>query len=285
MSAPENHDGLWNARDYREFLRQWFEAQKVRRPSISLTSLGRKLALDPSLLGRIFQSDRHLATSRIQPVCDLVGLTGVRAEYFRHLVLHAKSKTAREAQVLFERMQELRRIAPVPLEDSQESYWDHWMNVALRSLLSCGNFGDDWETMGDLLHPRQTARAVQVAMGTLKRMGMVAKDADGFWRLVEPFVKDRPGGNKHALRNYHRQSILHALDALDGMDPTHRSITCSTFTIDSRENAELMAMIDDFRSRLLTRASKVAQPDRVVQLTVQLVPVAGRGFRPSAEKD
>ncbi len=280
MRDPLNDELLWTAKDYREFLSLWLEREKVRRPNLSLYALGKKLALDASLLGKILAGERHLATSRIQPICDLVGLMGNQAEYFRHLVLHAKSKTAREAQACFERMQELRRIAPVPLDDAQESYWDKWTHIALRSLLVCGNFQDDWETLGKLLYPPQTAAATKQAMRTLERLGMIAKDAQGHWRPIEPFVRDRQSSQTRALRNFHRQSLLLALDALEKLPTTQRHISSVSVAVDEAKYQELVGMIEDLRSRVLTRSSLVERPQRVVQLNLQLVPLAGPGITP-----
>jgi len=283
MRDPLNDQLLWTAKDYRQFLSQWFEREKSVRPNLSLTLLARKLAMDPSLLGKILQGERHLATSRIQPMCDVTRLVGNQAEYFRHLVLHAKSKTAREAQACFERMQELRRIAPVPLDDAQESYWDKWIHVALRSFLVCGNFSDQWEALGALLHPPQDAASVRSAMKRLEKLGMIAKDADGFWRPVEPFVRDRQGSQTRALRNFHRQSLLLALEALEKLPPSQRNISSVAVAVDESEYAELVRTIEDLRSRTLTRSSKVVRPDRVVQLNLQVVPLAGKHLRTAAD--
>ena len=282
MGVESMDDILWTAKGYREFLAAWLAREQERRPSFSIRLVAKKLALDPSLLGKILLGERHLATSRIQPVCDLVGLEGNQAEYFRHLVLHAKSKTAREAQACFERLQELRRIAPLPLADVQESYWDKWIHIALRSLLTCGNFRDDWVAMGELLHPRQSAKMVKTAMATLERLGMVAKDQGGCWRTAEPFVKNAPGTQARALRNFHRQSLLLAMDSLEGLDPSKRNVSSATITVDEAEYQELVAMVADLRSRALTRSAKVERPTKVVQLNLQLVPVAGYGIRDAA---
>jgi len=273
MRDPGIDQLLWNAVGYREFLSSWFESAKLRRPNFSISVAARKLSMDSTLLGRILQGERHLATSRIQPVCDLVGLDGDRVEYFRHLVLHAKSKTAREAQACFERMQELRRISPAPLDDSQASFWDSWIHVALRSLLACGSYGDDWKQLGSQLHPPQSPGTTQAAMQTLDRLGMVAKDVDGFWRPSEPFVRDRPGSQTRALRNYHRQCLLLALEALDSLPPEARNVSSVAVTVDEPEYQELVRMIGDLRSKALTRSSQVMRPDRVVQLNFQLFPI------------
>jgi len=274
---------LWSATGYREFLRDWFEAKKLAQGSYSLAVMGRSLAVDQSLLWRILQGERHLATSRIQPVCDLLGLETEAAEFFRCLVLHAKSKTAREAQAQFERMQALRRIAPVPLSDTHATYWDTWIHVALRSLLSCGDFKDEWQRMGDLLHPRQKAATVRKAMGTLAGLGMVGKDASGHWRLTDPFVKDGAGTPVRALRNFHRQGLLLALEAIEGLPPSKRHLGSSTVAIDAREQARLVRQIEDLLLGALTQASQVEHPDRVVQLAVQLVPLAGKAVHDRTE--
>jgi len=279
MEGPQAQDELWSSRDYREFLRGWFERTRERRPSFSIRSLARRLAIDGSLLGRIFQGERHLATSRIQPVCDVVGLAGERAEYFRHMVLFAKSKTAREAQALFARMQELRRVAPTPLTDTQESYWDSWVHVALRSLLTCGDFGDDWVELGGLLHPPQPPRIVKAAMASLSRMGMVTKDERGFWRPSTQFVKERTGAHTRALRNFHRQSLLLATDAIEGVDPSRRNISSATVAVDEAKYEELVRLVDELRLKALTLAEATPAPMQVVQVAIQIVPLAGRGIR------
>ena len=279
MEGPLEQDELWSSRDYREYLRGWLERTRAKRPTFSIRSLARRLAIDASLLGRIFQGERHLAASRIQPVCDVVGLTGERAEYFRHMVLFAKSKTAREAQALFSRMQELRRVAPVPLADTQESYWDSWVHVALRSLLTCGDFGDDWEELGRLLHPPQAPRTVKTAMSRLSRMGMVVKDDRGFWRPSTQFVKDRTGAHTRALRNFHRQSLLLATDAIEGVDPSRRNLSSATVAIDEAKYEELVRLVDELRLKALTLAEATPAPNQVVQIAIQIVPQAGRGIR------
>jgi len=273
MPEPYAHETLWNSADYRTFLRGWFESEKTHRPALSFRFLGQKLSMDASLLAKIFQGERHLSSSQIQPVCDLVGLTGNHAEYFRHLVLHAKSKTSREAQACFARLQELRRVAPAQLDDTQASYWDSWLHVALRSLLSCGDFSDDWERMGNLLHPRQSGRKVREAMRKLSDLGMVAKDVRGCWRLAEPFVRDRPGNQARAVRNYHRQVLLLATEALEGLPREQRNVSSLAVAVPPEGYDRIVELVDDFRSRVLSAVAGMTAPDRVLSLGVQLIPM------------
>jgi uncharacterized protein (TIGR02147 family) len=260
--------------DYRAFLRGWFSEEKERRPVISYRWMGQKLLMDASLLAKILGGERHLSASRVQPVIDMVGLAGLEAEYFRVLVQYGKSKSAKETQVCFAKLAELRRVAPVPVEESQASFWDSWLHVAIRALVACGDFGDEWERIGSLLHPRQNAPKVREAVGTLAALGFVEKRDDGFWRVREPFLRDGKGPQTRALRHFHRQSLLLAVEAIEGLPATMRHVSSVTVSIPESGYAEIAEMVDDFRSRIMTAVSRMKSADRVYQVSLQVVPLA-----------
>ncbi len=260
--------------DYRAFLREWFSEEKERRPVLSYRWMGQKLLMDASLLAKIFGGERHLSASRVQPVLDMVWLSGLEAEYLRILVQYGKSKSAKESQVCFAKLAELRRVAPVAVDDSQASYWDSWVNVAVRSLVSCGSFKDEWDRIGTLLRPQVSGAKVKEAVGTLARLGFVEKDPDGFWRVREPFLRDGKGPQVRALRHFHRQSLLLAVEAIENVPVDRRDISSVTVSIPESGYAEISEMVRDFRSRLLTAVSRMQGPDRVYQVSIQAIPLA-----------
>ena len=260
--------------DYRAFLREWFSEEKERRPVLSYRWMGQKLLMDASLLAKIFGGERHLSASRVQPVLDMVGLSGLEAEYLRILVQYGKSKSAKESQVCFAKLAELRRVAPVAIDDSQASYWDSWVNVAVRSLVSCGAFKDEWERIGSFLRPQVSGAKVREAVAILADLGFVEKDADGFWRVREPFLRDGKGPQTRALRHFHRQSLLLAVEAIENTPIDKRDISSVTVSIPESGYAEISEMVRDFRSRLLTAVSRMQGPDRVYQVSIQAIPLA-----------
>lgn len=65
------------------------------------------------------------------------------------------------------------------------------------------------------------------------------------------------------------------MDALEKLPPDRRNISSAAVTVDAEGYRQIVGMIEDLRSRILTRAAKVAHPDRVVQLNLQLIPLAG----------
>lgn len=271
---------LWETKDYRKFLLVWFEAEKIRNPRASLSSIGSRLNLDPTLLGRIMQGERHLATSRIQMVCDLIGLKGDLSDYFRHLVLLAKSKSAREAQACQDRLRDLRRVMPSTLSHDQESFWDSWVNVALYTVVACDSFGDEWEVLGSLLQPPQSPDLVKSAMETLERLGMISKSEGGIWQPSHRFVRDRRADQSRSLRNFHRQNLLLALHSLDNIPVADRNVSSVTIAIDAPAYHDLLQMIEGLRAKAMSRSEKVIASDQVVQLNIQMFPLTSPGALP-----
>lgn len=264
---------LWTSVDYRSFLRDWLETERARRPAVSLRWMAQRLAMDASLLSKILAQERHLSHSRVQPVCDLLGLEGAEAEYFRLCVHYAKAKGHREAQACFARMAELRRVSPVPLDDVQVAYWESWIHVALRSLLSCGRFQDDWERLGAMLRPRQSARKVREAVLLLERIGLAFRDEAGFWQVRDAFLRDGSPAQAPMVRHFHRQSLLLSLEAIESLPKELRDLSSLTVSIPPEGYPRLAEMIREFRSRVLATVAGMDAPDRVYQMSIQLVPL------------
>jgi len=267
-------DSLWNSTDYRVFLRDWLEGQRRTRPSLSLRWMAQSLAMDPSLLSKIFAQERHLSHSRVQPVCDLLKLADAEAEYFRLMVHYAKSKGHREAQSCFARMAELRRVSPVPLDDVQVAYWESWIHVALRSLLACGEFREEWGVLGSLLRPRQTARKAREGVQLLERIGLAFRDETGAWRVRDAFLKDGSPAQGPMVRHFHRQSLMLAMESIEGLPKELRDLSSLTVSIPPDGYPRLVEMVREFRARLLAAVSGMQDPDRVYQLNLQLIPLA-----------
>lgn len=267
-------DSLWATTDYRAFLRDWLDAERKERPMVSLRWLAQKLSMDPSLLSKILAQERHMSHSRVQPICDLLKLEGAEAEYFRLLVHYAKAKSHREAQACFARMAQLRKVSPVPLDDVQVTYWESWIHVALRSLLACGEFKSDWEDLGSRLRPTQSARKVREGVLLLERIGLAYRDADGIWRVRNAFLKDGSPAQAPMVRHFHRQSLMLAMESIDGLPKDVRDLSSLTVSLPPDGYPRIVEMVREFRARLLATVDAMDPPDRVYQVSFQVVPWA-----------
>ncbi|MBK9575474.1 MAG: TIGR02147 family protein [Fibrobacteres bacterium] len=259
--------------DYRLWLRDWLARARIARPLVvSSRWMAMQLNMDQTLVSKILVGERHLSHSRIQAMCDLVGLSGDEAEYFRQMVHYAKSKDHKEAQVCFQKMVALRGVCPSPLESHQSRYWERWETIALRELVACGNFRDEWERMGELLRPKVSAKRVRESMSLLAELGLAAKDPAGIWRQCEPFVRDGQSVDPSVLRHFHRQSLLLSADAIEAVPGPQRDISAVTVSVPLDGYPALVEAVREFRTKLLSLVSGMREPEIVCHVGIQVVP-------------
>lgn len=266
---------IWSHTDYRKWMRAWLESQRLARPSVvSSRWMALRLSIDPSLLSKILAAERHLATSHIEPICELTGLSGDEAEYFRILVQYGKAKGHKEAQSCFRRMAQLRKISPVPLEGVQSAYWQNWENVAIRELLSCGDVKDDPEAIGRRIRPTLSPRRVRQSLSTLSELGLATLDERGIWRRTEPFLRDGPNVDPAVLRHFHKEGLLLAAEAIESIPKELRDLSSLTLAIPENGYPQVVELLKEFRQRILATISGMDKPDRVYQLGLHLIPRA-----------
>ncbi|MBK9575603.1 MAG: TIGR02147 family protein [Fibrobacterota bacterium] len=268
-------DPIWSHTDYRKWMRAWLEAQRLARPSVvSSRWMALRLSIDPSLFSKILAAERHIATSQVEPICELTGLAGDEAEYFRILVQYGKAKGHKEAQSCFRRMAQLRKVSPVPLEGVQSAYWQNWENLAIRELMSCGDVKDDPETIARRIRPTLSARRVRQSLSILSELGLATLDERGIWRRSEPFLRDGPNVDPAVLRHFHKESLLLAAEAIESVPKELRDLSSLTLAIPENGYPQLVELLKEFRQRILATISGMDKPDRVYQLGLHLIPRA-----------
>ncbi|HNY31148.1 MAG TPA: TIGR02147 family protein [Fibrobacteria bacterium] len=266
---------IWVFTDYRKWMRHWLDAERAARPSVvSSRWMALRLGMDPSLLSKILAAERHIATSQVEPICEVTGLTGDQAEYFRILVQYGKAKSHKEAQSCFRRMAGLRKVSPVPLEGVHSAYWQSWENVAIRELMSCGDVKDDPEAIGRRLRPTVSGRRVRQSLSILADLGLATLDQRGVWRRTEPFLRDGPNVDPAVLRHFHKEGLLLAAEAIESLPKELRDLSSLTLAIPQDGYPQLVEILKEFRERILATISGMDKPDRVYQLGLHLIPRA-----------
>jgi uncharacterized protein (TIGR02147 family) len=263
--------------DYREYVREWYEARHRARPLFSLRSFAAKVGLDASFLHRLMKGERHVSEDGAKVLIHFFGLAGDDAEYFRRLVAYARARSDKEAREQFEVIQGMRGVRRRTL--AEHRYWSQWWIPAVRSMLSIVDLREDFASLGAGMVPPLEESLVREAIDTLQEMGLARRDEEGCWRPVEAHLQTglQTIGSE-TIREFHRQSLGLALRAIDEIPPEERYVGAITFSVDGEGYADLVEMIREFRVQVRERIDECEHPDRVVQLNFQMVPL---GRRPS----
>jgi uncharacterized protein (TIGR02147 family) len=271
--------------DYRAWLRDLYEERRRTDAFFSYRFMAGKVGTSHSFLIRVFQGQKHLAEETVDRFVGFLLLDDRQAEYFRTLVRFGRTTSEIVRRACLERLLALQAMRMTPLELEGVDYFSGWVPAALRSLAP--------------LHPKARAKElseqlvpappVDVVEGTLNRlvaMGLLRQE-NGRWAVTEYFVEPGKEIGKLVIRNYQREILRLATEALERHAPEDRYIASATFSIDPEDLAEAHARLRSLRDSLLQLSEGARRPGVVMNLGLALYPVSksaktGRSGRPRA---
>ena len=128
--------------------------------------------------------------------------------------------------------------------------------------------------------PPITEEQATEAIETLKEIGLVKKLASGKLALTDAHLTVGGPEKAKAVRNFQRQVLSLASDALDNIPVTERNISTLTLSVDQSCFDDLGDMLREFRRLVQKRVDEAKNPDRVMQLSMAFYPVARKGGVP-----
>lgn len=277
---------IFDTLDYREYLKDYYAIRKAERRYFSYKMFASAVGMDQSHLAKILMGHMHLPVEKIGAFCEYLHLEGTEALYFEALVHFGRANTVAEAGIWFEKLQNIRPPQYRILPAEQLEYFSHWYIPAVRALAGCLE-RDDAVRISALLDPSVPLSAVEHSLTVLFRLGLVEKMPDGKLRLHEAHLGSgrRVGlvseASAKLLRNYHREVLQIAMDALENVPPENRDVSSLTVAIDRSAFEDIRALARDFRKAVQKRIDQVTAADRLYHINVQMIPIT----HPSTDKE
>ena len=261
--------------DYRQYLRDFYENEKKTKPWFSYRYLSSKVRLNPGYIVKVFQGKIHLGEKNIDSFADLMRLSGKEREYFTELLHFGRAKHENEIEQRFERLQSIKGLQFRTIADSKSDFFAQWYHMAVRSLLSIFPFdGKDYRKLASMLSPRITAPQARESIRLLEELKMVVRDEDGMYRVTEQFISTGDKWTSAAIRNYQKKNIELSLSAIETYNKELRDISSVTMTVGLKNMAVIREKVRQFRQELLFMSQEGQDDDAVVQLNIQVFPVA-----------
>jgi uncharacterized protein (TIGR02147 family) len=224
----------------------------------------------------IIHGKRPLTKKGAEKIAAALGMTGVEKRYLVNLAqAHSVTKKGERAAA-FDRLVELKaRTVPTELDRQQLEFYNEWHHAVILELLALPDAKDDAEWIAASLTPGVTPLKVEKSLELLKKLGHIKLDP-ALGRHVPSNAVLSTGGEVvgMAVMRYHQQMIGLAKDALTDVDPFQRDVSAVTIAMPAGRIDELKAKIQAFRKELLALSAGAADADSILQVNVQLFPVA-----------
>jgi uncharacterized protein (TIGR02147 family) len=153
-------------------------------------------------------------------------------------------------------------------------YFAKWYHVAVRESLSIAVETGDGEALAGLIDPPVTPAQAKAALRVLERLGLAVRDTDGRWRAnhVSLLSPDDPGAAL-LLREFQREMMGKAAEALERVPPADRDFTSVTMSVSRQGFDRIKALSAEFHKKVLEAVQSDRNEDRILQFNVQIFPL------------
>lgn len=267
--------------DYRTYLQAMIAHLKRTQKRFSYRWFSQTAGYaSPNFLKLVAEGQRQLSADSIQRFADALGLDERERERFELLVRLGQAKTDAERNRHYVRLRRAGGESPpaLRLERAHYDLYSVWYAVPLLDLIAEPDFQEDAEWIARRMHPRIKPAEARRALVLLEQTGLVHRDTAG--RLVRGHAKiaTPPTVRSLGVRNFHRATLAHAAEALDGLPVEARDITSVTVAMSAGQFEAVRARVAAFRQELLdliedAPADQVGEDREVYVLGFQIVPV------------
>jgi len=265
---------VYDYRDYRAFLRDWWEHRKGIDRRLSLRSFARRAGYESFSLYRNIASGLRNLTPRYLPGFQkALGLNEREQEFFALLVDFTHAATHEGRRTCWEAMKRSLPQEAYRLDDRHREFWEEWYHVVVLQSLFVLDVSDDHAELGQFLAPPIGAVEARRSLKLLARLGLAERGADGFWK---PTGRSVVGGfevGQIHIRRHQDAMIEKAREALDRFPASRRLVAGETLSIPASAEPELRRRIEDFRRDLVEWVLGQEGEDQVVQFNLQYFPL------------
>jgi len=260
--------------DYRRFLRDSQQQRRALRPAFTLEHLAGKVGLkSKGHVSLIFKGAKSIPEEKIALFAHALDLDEKETEFFAHLVRFGQSRTHRDRKRHLDMMVGLMRVADRRLVPRQYALCQEWWHPVVHELLRIIDFEGDWEALAARLRPSITVEQARESVGLLEDIGLVRKDANGFWRPTEAVLTFGDGWSSVAVRQFQIHTFAMARQALEDVPVEERDVSTLTLSVGESTFREIRSRLALVRQEILALARSERSPDRVCQMNLALFPL------------
>lgn len=254
------------------FLSKEFEFRRSRNPRYSLRAYSRDLKIAAPKLSQILKGKAGISPAKAQSLVKTLQLDPSEAKLFVTLVAarHSRSETAKkQAQAHLKTILASAEYGALELETFKVI--SDWYHLAILELTEVRGFKSTLDFISKRL--RITMEKAKEAVKRLEDLGLMKKQ-NSHWVQTHADMATPSGIPSQVIRDYHRQILTKAQEALENVPIPERDFSAITMTIAESQVKEAQEEIKKFRRTLTQQLTSQKDPkERVYCLSVQFFPL------------
>jgi uncharacterized protein (TIGR02147 family) len=277
MNLRQAHrPNIFEYTDYRAYLRDYYVAEKARRPAFSYRYFARRAGhTSPNFLKLVIEGKRNLGPASITAFARALELDAEEASFFAELVAFGQSKTDGDKNKHLTRITAARNYRKAGrIEGQLFEYLAHWYLPAIRELVARPDFVEDAKWIARELMPPISAKKAAEGLKVLLNLGLVRRMPDGRLERGDPSWTTGPEPSSKIVEAFHQQMLTLATEALQKYSSDDRNVSSLVVCVRAKTVAELKRRLTSFQQELLALCDADEEPEVVYQVGMQLFPLS-----------
>ncbi len=261
--------------DYRQYLKDYYQAQKAHNPRFSFQTMAWKAGFrSKSFFNEVMAGKKNISSSSIFSVAKALGLQGDAFAYFEALIAFNQGKGASEKEHNFRKLTAFRRRGQIQtLTKQQFDFYSQWYHNSLRELVTWFDFKGDYALLGKQLRPAISAAKARTSIRLLLKLGLIEREGR-LYRQTHAAISTGDEVLSTAVAAFHRQNLRLAADSIEGSQGLERDLSCLVVGLSSAGFKRVRAQIQDFRKKLMETIRLDEKANRVYHINFQLFPTS-----------
>lgn len=270
--------------DVRVYLRDHYDREKKRRRSFSYRQFAQRSETSPGLYKDVVEGRRRLTEETANKFARALGLQAKASDYFLWMARLSFGKSAQEKSLALSRMASLRGKTSIRrLEPDQYEVFRDWHHCAIRELAALEAFREDPDWISGILLPPIQSTKARESLELLERIGLLRRDRRGRLAQAQSAFTSEDDRLSAAVREYHRQMLTLAREALDRLPMPKREVGGATLCTSRRIQERIRERMRIFREEVLAMVVEDRDPPEAVwQLQMCLFPLT-ESVKPGGE--
>lgn len=277
---------IFEFNDYREFLREYYEAARAKDKKFSFRFFSRVAGFKSSgSILKVMNGQTNLSAEAIHNIATAIKLNKEEREFFENLVGFNQAKTAQERQLFAQNLlksQTYRKLKP--LNAANFKYFSQWHYAAIRELVDLPEFKEDPEWIASKLIGSITIAEVKEALKELQLLNVLGRDEKGKLKILDLHITSGDEVSFSGAANCHRQFLNLASESIDSVPREKRDLSAMTLGISAEMAKKVKTMVQEFRKELVEAVSSDTSSEAVYQLNMQFFPLTQDIKGPKEEK-
>lgn len=265
---------VYSYTDFRLYLSEQYDAFKKSKSDFNYRSIAKSAGFKSAgFFTQVLQGKTKLSDKMVPKIAEIFELNGRERSYFKLLVNYTQAETHEGKKKYFEQMMPYTEASLAKIKPDQYEILEKWYYAAVRAVLSYIDFDGDYKKLGEMIQPSITAKKAEKAIEVLDRLGVIAKDENDFYRLVQKHITTGHCESAVPINSFVVNTLDIAKDSLYRFEKKYRSLSAVSASVSSDGFDQIMAEADRFRKRIIEISKNDRKMDRVCQVNLQIFPL------------